>query len=218
MSFAALVWKDARRELRSKEAIQAGGVLVGLFLVLDLFAFPSLEGEARAAAAVLWTPLLYATAAVVGRGLASEHDRGTILLLRASPVPVAWHGWSRTLVHAALVLFLGALTVLLVAALFAVPMSPALWLAIALGAVGLTVVGTLASGLAAQARARETLLPILLLPVLAPLLQSGIAATLGALAGAGASELRAPLLLLAGYDVAAIGVAWLLWPAVLEAD
>lgn len=218
MSFAALLWKDARRELRGKEAIQAGGVLVGLFLVLDLFAFRSLEGEARAAAAVLWTPVLYATAAMVGRGLASEHDRGTIHLLRSAAVPVAWHGWSRTLVHAVLVLLLAAFTVLLVAALFAVPLSPVLWAAMALAAIGLTVVGTLASGLAAQARARETLLPILLLPVLAPLLQSGIAATLGALGGASLVEMRAPLLLLAGYDVAAIGVAWLLWPAVLEAD
>jgi ABC-type transport system involved in cytochrome c biogenesis permease component len=121
-------------------------------------------------------------------------------------------------VHAGLVALLAIVSVLLSAALFALPLSASLVASLLLGAIGLTVVGTLASGLAAQARAREALLPILLVPVAAPLLQAGLAGTMGALAGAPAAELRAPLLLAAGYDVAAIGIAWLLWPAVLEAE
>lgn len=216
--FAALIWKDARRELRGKEALQAGIVLVALFFVLDLFAFPTLEGQPRAAAAALWAPLLYATAALVGRGFASEADRGTLELLRAAPVPVAWHGWSRTVLHTALVLLLAGVTLGLGAALFAVPLTLALAVPIALAALGLAIVGTLASGLSAQARSRETLLPLLLIPVTAPLLQAGILATLSALAGASLAELRTPLLLLAGYDLAALGIAWLLWPFILEAD
>jgi ABC-type transport system involved in cytochrome c biogenesis permease component len=218
VTFSALLWKDTQRELRGKEALQAGLVIVGLFLVLDILAFPDLAGEFTATASVLWAPLLYATAALVGRGFASEYDRHTIQLLRSSPVPAAWHGWSRTIVHGVLVFVLAAATVLLVDALFAIRVTPALWLTVALAAVGLTTVGTLASGLAAQARAREALLPILLIPVVVPLLHAGISATVGALAGGSAADLRPALLLMVGYDVAALGIAWLLWPVVLEVD
>jgi ABC-type transport system involved in cytochrome c biogenesis permease component len=218
MSFSALLWKDARREWRSKEALQAGFVLVALFFVLDLFVFPTLVGQIRTATAILWTPLLYATAALVARGFASEADRGTIRLLQAAPVPLAWHGWSRTLLHALLILGLAAGTLGLGAALFAIPVTLALLVPIALASIGLAIVGTLASALAAQARSRETLLPILLIPVAAPLLQAGVAATMSALAGASLAEQQVPLSLLAGYDLVALGVAWLLWPFVLEGE
>lgn len=216
--FAALLWKDARREWRGKEGLQAGLVLVALFFVLDIFAFPTLAGEMRAATAILWTPILYATAAVVGRGFAAEADRRTLDVLRTAPVPLAWHGWSRTLLHGLLVVLLAIATVLLAAALFAIPFSWTLLAPILLAAVGLAIVGTLASALAAQARSREALLPILLVPVAAPLLHAGVSATLAALAGATLADLSTPLWLLVGYDLVAAGIAWLLWPFVLEAD
>ncbi|MFO1532481.1 MAG: heme exporter protein CcmB [Thermoplasmatota archaeon] len=218
MSFAAILWKDARRELRQRETLQAGLVLVLAFVLLDLFAFPTLAGDARAAAAALWTPLLFGAAALAGRGFAAESDLGTLDLLRALPVPLGHHGWSRTLLNGLLLGLLAALTLGAAAALFAVPVSAALGVAAALAVVGLAVVGTLASAIAAQARSREMLLPLLMVPVLAPLLQSGVAATLAALQGGELAAARIPLLLMAGYDLLAAGVAWLLWPLVLEGD
>jgi hypothetical protein len=47
---------------------------------------------------------------------------------------------------------------------------------------------------------------------------AGIDATSTALAGGTGSSLSTPLLLMAGYDLLAAGVAWFLWPVVLEAD
>jgi heme exporter protein B len=218
VSFAALLWKDVRREARGKEGLQAALVLAALFLLLDLFALRGLEGQPRVAAVVLWTPLVFATAALVARGFAHEADRGTLVLLRSAPVPLAWHGWSRTLVHLALVALLAAATLALAAALFALPVSATLVAALALAVPGLAVAGTLASALAAQARMRDALLPVLLVPVLAPLLQAGVEATRLALDGAGPAEARPALLLMAAYDLVAAGVAALLWPALLEAE
>ena len=218
MSFAALLWKDARREARGKEGVQAALVLAALFLLVDLFAFRGLDGDARAGAVVVWTPLVFATAALVARGFAHEADRGTLDLLRTAPVPVAWHGWSRTLLHLLLVAALAVVAVGLAVALFALPMTAGLALAVVLAVPGLAVAGTLASGLAAHARMRDALLPVLLVPVLAPLLQAGVEATRLALSGAGLAAARPALLLMAGYDLAALGVAALLWPAILEAD
>ena len=215
-AFLALVGKDLRREARSKEALLAGLVLVALAFLATLFAAP--DADDRAAAALLWTPLLFATVALIGRGFASEVDKGTLQLMRSAPVPLAWHGWSRTLVHLLVAGIVAAASLTVTAALFAFEAHATLVTTLALAAIGLAVVGTLASAISAQARTREVLLPVLLVPVAAPLLQAGVRATVDALAGGGWSDLQVPLLLMAGYDLVAAGVAWLLWPLVLEGD
>ncbi len=215
MSLRALLWKDLRREWASREGLQAGLILVALFLVLYLFAFNDLSNEPATASVVIWAPLLWAAAAVAGRGTASEADRGTLVLLQLAPVPRVLHGVSRTAIDLLLILVLAAASLLLANLVFAVPLSLYLTAAVALGAVGLAVIGGLAGAMAAQARARELLLPMLLVPVLIPLLQAGLAASQGALAG---EFQRTPFLLLIGYDLVAAGVAWLLWPHVLDAD
>ncbi len=218
MSFSALLWKDVRREARGKESLQTALVLAALFLLVDLFAFSSLADEPRMAAAVLWVPLVFAAAALVSRGFAGEADKGTLALLRSAPVPLAWHGWSRTVLHLGLVGLLAAVTLGLAASLFAFAVSPVLAATMALAVVGITVAGTLASALAAQARMRDALLPVLLVPVLAPLLQAGIEATRLALQGADFGSARPALLLMLAYDLVAVGVAWLLWPVVLDGE
>jgi ABC-type transport system involved in cytochrome c biogenesis permease component len=215
-AFRALLGKDLRREARSKEALLAGLVLVALAFLATLFAAPG--DDHGTVAALLWTPLLFATVALVGRGFASELDRGTILLLRAAPVPLAWHGWSRTLVHLLVAAVVAAASLAVSAGLFAFTANVPLLVTLLLAVIGLAVVGTLASAISAQARTREVLLPVLLVPVAAPLLQAGVRATVDALAGGSWGDLQTPLLLMLGYDIAAVGVAWLLWPLVLEGD
>ena len=214
--FGILLRKDLRREVRSKESLLAGLLLVALAFLTALFADPA--RDERAFAALLWTPLLFATVALVGRGFASEFDRGTITLLRAAPVPLALHGWSRTVVHLLVTLLIAAASLAFAAGLFALDVALPLVATLALAAIGLALVGTLASAISAQARTREVLLPVLLVPVAAPLLQAGVRATIASLQGAGWEALEVPLLLMAGYDIAAAGVAWLLWPLVLEGD
>ena len=218
MSLRALLWKDLRVEMRGKEGLQAGLVLVALFFLVDLFAFEGLAGEDRAAAVVLWTPLVFATVAALGRGLAAEADRGTLELLRTAPVEPGLHGVSRTLVNLLLAGLLLAAALGLAALVFDVPLGWPLVLLLAACAVGLAVTGTLAGAIAAQTRAREILLPILLVPVAAPLVQAGVRGTLDALAGATVPGLRVPLLLVLGYDLLLAGAAWFLWPVVLEVD
>lgn len=213
MSFRTLLAKDLRRELRSKESFQAGVVLVGLFFLLFLFTGGAFEG--RLAAVAIWSPLLYGAAALTGRGLAAEQDRGTLEWLLSLPVDRAWHGWSRTLVAILLLALLAALTVGLAVVGFGTAWNLDLAAVIGLAVVGLATMGSLGGGLAAQAKAREILAPILLIPVAAPLVQAGVTATLSALDG---TPDRTALLLMAGYDLVAMGAAWLLWPFVLEAD
>lgn len=217
MSFAAVLLRDVRREWRSKEAALGAFVLLALFVVLDIFAFADLSGQSATAAAVLWAPMLFGAAAVCGRSLAGDVDRSTMDLLRSAPVPLGWLGLSRTAVHAILLAALAVVGAYVAGGLFGFAIPPLLTLVLLLAACGTATVATLAGGLSAQARTREALTPILLVPAIAPLVQAGVQATTTLLAGTGAS-VRAPLLALAGYDLIALGAAWLLWPIVLEGD
>lgn len=218
MSLGALLWKDARREWRGREAVQAGLVLVLLFAAVDLLSFRSLGSAPGTAAALLWTPLLFGAGAVAGRGLAAEADQGTLDLLRSAPVGIGLHGWSRTILHFLLLLGLGGAAWLALGWLFALPAPAGLALVLLLAAAGLALLATLAAALATQARSREAILPVLLVPAAFPLLQAGLAATTALLSGVPLADARAPLLAMAGYDLLAAGAAWLLWPIVLEGE
>jgi len=218
LSFRHALWKDARREMRGKEGVQAGLVLVGLFFVVFLFAHGDLSREPAAAAVVLWVPIVFAAAAVAGRGFAAEADRGTLDLLRSAPAPLVVHGVSRTLIDLAIGAIVMAGTVVLARFLFNVPVSVPLLVLLLVALVGIIVVGSIAGALASQARARELLLPILMVPLLAPLLLGGVRATLVLLDDRGSQSWGPAVMVLVGYDLVMAGLAWLLWPIVLEGD
>ena len=72
---------------------------------------------------------------------------------------------------------------------------------VVLGAIGIAAVGTFYAGVTVRLRAREVMLPLLMLPVLAPLLLAAVKATAAALAGDPFGELGAWLQLLVAFDV-----------------
>jgi heme exporter protein B len=88
-------------------------------------------------------------------------------------------------------------------------------LVLALGTVGLVVAGTVFSAIAAHARMRELLLPLLLLPILAPLLIAAVEATASLFAEQPALD-RAWLAFLAGFDIVFLTASWLLCDFLLE--
>jgi ABC-type transport system involved in cytochrome c biogenesis permease component len=94
--------------------------------------------------------------------------------------------------------------------------APGLLLVIGLGSIGLAAVGTLYAGLTVRLRSREVLLPLLLLPVVAPLLLASVSATAVLLAGDPFGELAAWLQLLAGYDLAMLLAGGLTYGLALE--
>jgi heme exporter protein B len=93
---------------------------------------------------------------------------------------------------------------------------PGLVLVLTLGALGFAAIGTLYAGLTVRLRAREVLLPLLLLPVVAPLLLAAVSATTGLLAGDPFGEVAAWLQLLVGFDVAMLLAGGLTYGLALE--
>jgi ABC-type transport system involved in cytochrome c biogenesis permease component len=216
MKFRTLLVKDLRREIRSKHTIQAGAVMVALFFMVGLFAYNGLAHNPRAAAAMIWTPIIYAAAAMVGRTFGNETDLKTMQWLQSMPFPNSWIGWSRTLVDGIVALALVALSLLLANLMFEIPLSTPLFVLALLSTIGLAIIGSLSAAIATQASAREILLPLLMIPVSAPLLMSGVKGTMQILADPTWASAQTPLLLVAAFDLVALGMASFLWEPLLE--
>jgi heme exporter protein B len=214
----ALVVKDLRLESRRRESL--AGVLVFVLLVLVLFQFAlDLEREQarQVAPGVLWITLLFAGLLALGRTFAAERDQGTLDGLLLAPVDRSAIYLAKVLATVVFMALVEAVALPVFAAVFDVPLlAPGVLLTVALGTVGFAAAGTLFAALAAQTRARDVLLPLLLLPLLAPLLIAAARATDDLLGGA-ATPTSAPWWeLLFGLCALFLGASVLLFDTLLE--
>jgi len=167
--------KDLRIEARSRVA--ANQVLPLAVLVLVLFAFaldPDSGVLRRATPGLFWLTVLFALVFTVQRSFALETADDAQDMLRLSALEPAgiFLGKAAALLAELLLLEVGLGVGIIV--LYDAPTRAAgivLLVAAAVTATcGLAAVGTLYGGLAAGLRVRDTLLPLLLLPVVAPVL------------------------------------------------
>jgi heme exporter protein B len=167
--------KDLRIEAHSRVATNQ--VLPFAVLVLVLFAFaldPDSGVLRRATPGLFWLAVLFSLLLTVQRSFAVETADGARDVLRLSALEPAGIFLGKA---AALVIELLALELVLgvgIVVLYDAPTRGRGIVLLVLTAVaatcGLAAVGTLYGGLAAGLRVRDTLLPLLLLPVVAPVL------------------------------------------------
>ena len=171
---AALVaGKDLRIEARSR--VTAQQILPFGLIVLLLFAFaldPDRGVLARVAPGLFWVTVLLGTLLAVGRAFSIESENGARDGLRLSGLDGGALFLGKAAAIAVELLALEALLAAGVVVLFNVGLAglAPLLLATLAATVGLAATGTLYGVLAAGLRVRETLLPVLLLPVVAPVL------------------------------------------------
>jgi heme exporter protein B len=126
---------------------------------------------------------------LVQRSFAVETEDGALDALRTAGVSSTALFWGKSIALAVQLAVLEAILVLLAVLLYGSTIRPSgvilLLLTWAAGTWGLATVGTLYGGLAAGARGRETLLPLLLLPVVAPVLIGATRAVEAALGARG---------------------------------
>jgi heme exporter protein B len=165
--------RDLRAEVRGR--VTTNQVLPFALLVLVLFAFaldpdgPVLE---RATPGLYWVTVLFSGLLAIGRSAALDEADGVRDALRLSALEPAGVFAGKALAVAAelavLELLLGAAVVILYGA---DPAGVGLLVATCVAAtVAVASTGTLYGALVSGLRVRETLLPLLLLPVLAPVL------------------------------------------------
>ncbi len=209
-SIQVLLWKDLLAEWRSREAFTAALVFALMVLVVFNFALDLRLDHAEAVApGVLWTTYLFAGLLALGRGFARERDRGTLEGLLLAPIDRSALFLAKLLANTLFVLLVEIVTLPVFSALFGVTFDwPRLALVALLGALGFCGVGTLFAAMASGTRAREVMLPVLLLPIALPVVIATVKAT-AAVTGAGSADDLPWLNLLVAFDAIFIALSFL---------
>jgi heme exporter protein B len=211
--------KELRLELRTRELLNATVVFGIVVVVLFSFAFDSTVAESRKyGPGLLWIAFLFAGSLMLHPSFAREQSNDTLDALRLAPI-------------SSFAILLGKMLAnfifLLVAELILVPIFSVLYnvsligiagpliLVLVLGTVGITVTGTVFAAIAAHSRMRELMLPLLLLPILAPLLIAAVEATSSLLADPPALD-RTWVTFLAAFDIVFLTASWLLCDFLVE--
>lgn len=210
--------KDLRIELRSK--VTASQILPFALLVLMLFAFaldPDSQALERATPGLFWVAVLFVTVLAVERSFSLEGGDGVRDALRLAglePGGVFLGKFAALVVQLLVVEVVLLLGVVLLYSrdLAGVGLLAATMLA---ATAGIGAAGTLYGVLAAGLRVRETLLPFLLLPVLAPVLIAATRAFESALDGV-PSDGWPWFNLLAVFALVYIGIGILTFGSLLE--
>lgn len=181
--------KDLRIETRTRVATNQ--VAPFAFLVLVLFGFaldPDRGFLRRAAPGLFWLAVLFAAVLAVQRAFALESADGARDVLRLSGLDPAGIFLGKVAAVALQLVALEALLTVGVAALYDVHLAGAVLLASSalLATVGIAAAGSLYGVLAAGLRVRDTLLPLLLMPVIAPVLLAATRASEAAIGRADA--------------------------------
>jgi heme exporter protein B len=166
--------KDLLLEPRTKESVPAMTLFTLTVYVLFHFGLDRDSLDGALASGVLWVTLLLAAVIGVARLFATEREQGGIDALLLAPV-------DRTALFLAkaggLFLFLVAVEIVAVPAFDLLLLGPGLGgtmpellPVLLLGNLGIAAAGALVAALAAETRARELIVPLLLLPLLVPVL------------------------------------------------
>ena len=217
-AISAIVWKDLTAEMRSRELI--GAMLVFALIVVLIFNFAlelDVGTRGTVTAGVLWVTFSFAGTLGLNRSMSIEKDRGCLDGLLLAPVDRSAIYFGKVLGNLVFMVIVEAIMLPTYSILYNVNLfQPMLLVVILLGSIGYTVVGTLLSSMAVQARTRDILLPILLFPVVLPVLISAVKASTGILQGFEWIEILPWLNMLIAYDVIFIAVAFMVFDYVVE--
>jgi heme exporter protein B len=174
----AIVRKDVRTELRSRQMVSS--MFVFAVLVLLVFNFTLFLDEARAldlGPGILWVAFVFAAVLGLNRSFAIEGENHCLSGLMMAPAPRSSIYLGKLLSNVLFILAMEAF----VLPLFVVLFNLSIWevltaaelltflLVLALGTVGYAAVGTILAGVASNTTMRDVFLPVLLFPVSVPI-------------------------------------------------
>jgi heme exporter protein B len=216
---SALLGKELRTEFRSRELLTT--TVVFILIVIGLFSItlhPTTSESQRLGPGLLWVAFLFAASLMLQPCFLREQNNDTLSALRLSVSDPFAIFFAKL---AANTLFL-LLTELLMLPFFAgffnvrfLSVLPQLVLVLFLGSLGIAIPGTAFSAISAQARMRELMLPLLLLPLLAPILIASTEVTAALLEPEPALRLGGVGILMT-FDVVFLTALWLFGEYLLE--
>ena len=214
----AITLKELRAELRAKESLSmmiAYSVLAVLVFGLA-FDLRVPEGTMVVPGA-LWVVILFSGVLGLNRSFGSEVDRGTLAALLLAPMDRSAIYFGKLIAHLCFMLINAAIILPFTVVIFDVNvLHPWIILGVVLGTIGYTAVGMLFAALAANSRARESLLPVMLLPVMVPIFMAGVALTAAVLDSRALVDFQRWLWVMIIYDLIFLTVAYLVFDLIWE--
>jgi heme exporter protein B len=217
---AAIVWKDLMMEQHTRQIV----LVMLLFSIVSIIVFNfALEGELEAArnvaSGLMWVTILLAGTLGLNRSLASEQENRSMDAMLMAPI-------DRSALYVGKVTSITLFTLiveLILIPLFIVFFNKPFWrppvmFILFLGTIGYVAAGVLVTTMSIQTRAREVLLPVLLLPLTLPsVLAAATAASAYMLPQLPAwSEVRFPIALVVAFDALMLTAGFLTYHFVVE--
>jgi heme exporter protein B len=219
-AFAAILGKDLRTELRTLRSLPAMALFSVTTFVIFRFGLDRTSLSGSLAAGVLWATLLFAAILGINRLFVAEREEGGFDAIRLAPIDRSVLFAAKA---AALIVYLVALELVAVPvfALFFLDSATALGPLVAvllLADLGLAATGVLISSMAVNSRARDLIVPLILLPLVVPLMiaATGASHTLLEAGGPGYDRYGTWLAILGLYDLVFLLIGYAVFDFLLE--
>lgn len=217
----AIARKDLTAEFRSKAGFNSVASLgVTILILLGLALGPDAEALRQAAVGAVWLAMLFSGVLAFNRSFQVELDSGALESLLQYPGPRWTIFAGKLLGNLTFVTLMVGIVVTVGVVLFGVRVPedwPALLGVLALGVIGLVVLGTFYASMSSRSRAREVLLPLLLFPMLVPVLLAATTASKALLGADLMHEAGAWVRLLVAYDLIFLIATFLAFEHVIDA-
>ena len=219
-TFRVILAKDLRVELRTLQSVPAMALFALTTFVLFLCGLDRESLSGSLAAGVILATVLFAAILAINRLFVAEREEGGFDAIRLAPADPAALFAAKAV---ALIVYLAALEAVALPAfgfLFLdewaglVPLAGVLLLT----DLGLAAVGVLVSAIGVNSRARELIVPLLLLPLIVPVMIAAAGAAEPLLAGGGPEydEVGKWVAMLALYDAVFLAVGYAVYDFLLE--
>jgi heme exporter protein B len=219
LSIFVISRKDLLQELRSKAVTVATLFFAAVVIVILAFALSSNRDlMTLAAPGVMWVALAFAGVISAAQSYQNELEESAYEQLLLFPIPRASIFLGKLLANWLYMTLLGLIIMPVTAIFFNVTLMrlPWLLLIIILGTLGFALVATFYAALTANLRARESLLPVLMFPVVVPVVQAAVFATAEIVQNGDLSFVLARVQILLAFDLVYFVVCTALFHFVTE--
>ena len=208
-TYLRLVWTIARKDLlvefRTHERLTAMGAFVVLIGVLFNFSINTAVVRPQdIAAALIWMTIIFGGMLGMGRTFRLEQEDGALSGILQSPIPLDALYLGKVLGNFILLSVMVALVFVVFGAFFNLRFSGNLLTlvgVVSFGVLGFVSLTTLFSALATRSSMGESLLPVLVFPLLVPVIVYGTSATDRLFAGRPVAEVSGNLRMLVAFAI-----------------
>lgn len=215
----AVARKDLVLELRSRERLLSTGTFAVLVAVVFSFSLdPTLRARSLAGA-MIWVTIFFAGMLGLGRSFGMEREQDALAGMLLAPVGRGALFLGKFLANLAILLAVEVLVFPVYGLFFSLDFAGSLaGLAglVFLASFGFMLLGTLFAAVSAHTRLGETVLPILLLPLLLPVVIFAVSGTQRLMVGRPVAEVAGSFRMLLAFDLIYLIVCTAVFGAVVE--